>query len=83
MGKLIFWLVVLFFAGLFFLLKVRLREHGRQQDRKKTARGSRKTLESVRCRECGVFVPKDQAVRRDGEDFCSWEHAEKWHQRQH
>lgn len=82
MGKLIFWLVVLFFAGLFFLLKVRLRPPAGRRD-EKNGRRSSKTLQSVRCRECGVFVPEDQAVRRAGEDFCSWEHAEKWHQRQH
>lgn len=79
MGKLLFWLIVLFVAGLLFLLKVRLRgsnaDKGKRRERQKST-----TLQSVRCRQCGVFVPENQAVHRDGEDFCSWEHAEQWHQ---
>lgn len=79
MGKLLFWLVVFLVAGIFLALRVRLRERKASRlnrDPKNT------TMQSVRCRECGIFLPEQSAVRRDGEDFCSWEHAEKWHKRQ-
>jgi len=84
MGKLLFWLVVLFVAGLLFLLKVRRRDANAGKGKgKRRERQQSTTLQSVRCRQCGVFVPENQAVHRDGEDFCSWEHAEQWQQHRH
>lgn len=37
-----------------------------------------RTFESVRCRVCGVYVPIEKSIQRDGEFFCSQEHAQKW-----
>ena len=31
---------------------------------------------------CGVYIPKAEAVERDGEWFCSEECADKWHRKQ-
>lgn len=29
----------------------------------------------VRCAHCGLHVPEDEAVKADGRDYCSEEHA--------
>lgn len=75
MLKLLLWLIVALVIGLFFAIRKANRLRVEQQDDAPETR----SLESVRCAQCGVFVPEDKAVRRDGQDFCSWEHAEVWH----
>ncbi|MFO7809354.1 PP0621 family protein [Guyparkeria sp.] len=74
MLKLLFWLIVALVIGLFFAIRQANRLRAEQQD---DPPGTR-SLESVRCAHCGVFVPEDKAVRREGHDFCSWEHAQTW-----
>lgn len=76
MLKLLFWLIIALVIGLFFAVRQANRLRAEQQDDSPQTR----SLESVRCAQCGVFVPEDKAVRRDGQDFCSWEHAEAWAQ---
>ncbi|WP_372592216.1 PP0621 family protein [Guyparkeria sp.] len=78
MLKLLFWLVVALIVGLFFAIRNANRVRAEQQEREQT-----RALESVRCAQCGVFVPEEKAVRRDGQDFCSWEHADQWHREHH
>jgi hypothetical protein len=63
MGKIIFWLVVVFVA-LFVLrlsnaakLKVRAREHA-DELRRQAAAGE----PMVRCNDCGVYLPRAEAV---------------------
>lgn len=75
MLKLLFWLIVALVIGLFFAIRRanRLRAQQQGDDSPPT-----RSLESVRCAHCGVFVPKEKAVRREGHDFCSWEHADAW-----
>ena len=75
MLKLLFWLIVALVIGLFFAVRQANRLRAEQQAHESTATRS---LESVRCAHCGVFVPEDKAVRREGLDFCSWEHAQAW-----
>lgn len=75
MLKLLFWLIVALVIGLFFAVRQANRLRAEQQADEST---ETRSLESVRCAHCGVFVPADEAVRRDGQDFCSWEHAQAW-----
>ena len=74
MLKLLFWLVVALVIGLIFAI----RRANRLREQQRAAEPAR-SLESVRGAQCGVFVPEERAVHRDGQDFCSWEHAEQWH----
>ncbi|HER35098.1 MAG: hypothetical protein JXJ30_07375 [Halothiobacillaceae bacterium] len=80
MLKLLFWLIVALLVGLVFAIRQanRLRAEHREEGAAET-----RSLESVRCGYCGVFVPEDQAVRRGGKEFCSWEHAEQWQRGTH
>ena len=80
MLKLLFWLVVALVIGLLFAIRQANRLRAEQQANES---GQTRSLESVRCAQCGVFVPEDRAVRRDDRDFCSWEHAEEWHRAHH
>lgn len=74
MLKLLFWLIIALIVGLFFAIRQANRARAAQTEERET-----QALESVRCAQCGVFVPEAKGVRRDGQDFCSWEHAEQWH----
>ena len=31
----------------------------------------------VRCAHCGLYLPRDEALRADGQDFCSAEHRDR------
>lgn len=33
--------------------------------------------ETVSCKQCGLRLPKPEAIEKDGNFFCSKEHAEK------
>lgn len=77
MLKLLFWLIIALIIGLFFAV----RQANRLRDERRASEPTQAhALESVRCAHCGVFVTEDKAVRRDDHDFCSWEHADAWHQ---
>jgi hypothetical protein len=62
MGKIVFWIVV-FFA---VLLVLRLVNVSKSKARDAAARGPRKQIPpaepTVRCVDCGVFLPKDEAL---------------------
>ncbi|MFP4252046.1 MAG: PP0621 family protein [Guyparkeria sp.] len=72
MLKLLFWLILALVVGLFFAV----RQANRLRAAQRKDAPEPRALESVRCAHCGMFVPEDKAVRREGEDFCSWEHAQ-------
>ena len=74
MGKLLFWVVVI--LGFVGYVAYRLRA---RPARKRVEAKPVHTLDSVRCAQCGVFLPVEQSVKRDGQSFCCWEHAQKWH----
>lgn len=74
MYKLLFWIVVI--VGLGFYLRHRLRM--RDRDQVSEERAPPTAMKAVSCRHCGLHVPESEAVRRDGETFCSWEHADAW-----
>jgi hypothetical protein len=74
MGKLLFWVVVI----LGFIGYVAYRLRGRPAAKRVEGKPIH-TLNSIRCAQCGVFLPVEQSVKRDGQTFCCWEHAQKWH----
>ncbi len=80
MGKILFWVVVIF-GG---LLAARLLAHYNAQNRMedeqakpaKRRRAEKKPLESmVRCEHCGIHLPRSEAVMADGRIWCSQDHA--------
>ena len=72
MGKLLFWLVVLFGIGLYLYAAFKLKRRRTQPSLDSVPLHTHQT---VRCTHCGAFVEQKQAVQRDGQWFCSWEHA--------
>lgn len=45
--------------------------------RRDDGRPPQTTLPMVRCRQCGVHVPQDQALQADGKWYCSRAHLEQ------
>ncbi|MGC8698080.1 MAG: PP0621 family protein [Halothiobacillus sp.] len=74
MGKLLFWVVVILGLAGYVAYRLRGRPAPKQNGRRPV-----QTLNSVRCAQCGVYLPVEQSVKRDGQSFCCWEHAQKWH----
>ncbi len=72
MGKLLFWLVVLFGIGLYLYAAFKLKRRRAQPSLRSAPVHTHQT---VRCAHCGAFVAQQQAVQRNGQWFCSWEHA--------
>jgi uncharacterized protein len=35
-------------------------------------------IRTVRCAECGLVLPEKEAVRLNGQVFCSAQHARRW-----
>lgn len=78
MGKLLFWVVVIL-AGMIVarVLNYQKRNRARQEaaDPARTVRHKAEVM--VPCGHCGVYQPESQALRRDGEYWCSTDHARK------
>ncbi len=72
MGKLLFWLVVLFGIGLYVYSAFKIK---RRRALPPTNAQPIRTHATIRCAQCGAFVAQNQAVQRDGRWYCSWEHA--------
>ncbi len=72
MGKVIFWLVVVF--ALMFALRLynsaKARARG-EQARADAARAAREPAPMVRCVQCGVFLPKSDALPAPGGFRCA------------
>ena len=72
MGKLIFWLVVVF-AGLFVLRLINVAKHGSGAGRPGARNGNRnaaKPAAMARCVDCGVFLPSADAVKSPRGPVC-------------
>ena len=68
MGKLIFWLVVVF-AAMFVLRLVNVAKRG--ADRRRGApRDAAKPAAMIRCVDCGVFLPSTDAVKSTRGPVC-------------
>lgn len=64
MGKLVFWLVVVF-AGMFVLRLINVAKHGAGRSAGSPRSGGRnggKPAAMVRCVDCGVFLPSADAL---------------------
>ena len=68
MGKVIFWIVIIFAALLV------LRMYNMRQQKKKAAREAQatpgKAQAMVRCAGCGVYLPRSEALLIDGTLRC-------------
>lgn len=82
MGKLLFWIAVI----LVVLFVVRLINHQKSRAAKSADPASSnknpsqppglgKAEEMVRCAHCGVYLPRSEALMKEGHLWCSQEHA--------
>jgi hypothetical protein len=72
MGKLIFWLVVVF-GGLLVLRLINVAKHGPGRSGGSTRAGERnggKPAAMVRCVDCAVFLPSTDAVKSPRGPVC-------------
>jgi hypothetical protein len=70
MGKVIFWIIVVFVA----LLGLRLLNAGqakRRQGEARAAESGTKSNEMVRCVRCGLFLPRAEATPAPGGFACA------------
>ncbi len=70
-------IVIALIALAFFLirrLRLRLRLH---QDKKNKPRQLHPFEETVSCKQCGLRLPKSEAIEENGAFYCNKEHAEK------
>ena len=63
MGKIVFWIVVFFLIllGLRFLNLAKSRERSRARERSEARKELPPAEPTVRCEQCGVFLPKSEA----------------------
>ena len=47
-------------------------------EKKPQASDDQKPVRTVRCAQCGLVLPEKEAVRMNGEPFCSTKHARAW-----
>ena len=62
----------------FFLL----RQRGGRQAQDRERQPPPRIRDTVRCTECGVHLPEDEAIRSAGKTFCSLEHRDAWQRRE-
>jgi len=68
MGKIIFWIVVVFVV----LFALRMVNVAKQRARRAKDSAKPKAVESmVQCRNCGVFLPRPDAMPADGGYRCA------------
>lgn len=85
MTRILFWLALVFLV--MFAIRSKLKgaaprrqpapqpvpPQSQSQARRRQGNGDVETM--LCCAHCGVFFPASEAVRADGHDFCSAEHA--------
>ena len=64
-------LIVVVFAAVYFIV----RGYARSLRAEPPARSSKPEEDMVRCRHCGVHLPRGESVSRAGDQFCSEEHS--------
>jgi hypothetical protein len=72
MGKLVFWLVVVF-AGMFVLRLINVAKHGSGRGAGSPRSGERnggKPAAMIRCVDCGVFLPSADALKSSRGPVC-------------
>lgn len=79
MGKILFWAVVI--IGVLFVTRLLAHQAARRQDKPKQEKAPAKpplskSEEMVRCANCGVYMPRSEAIKQDGQFWCSPEHVQ-------
>ena len=79
MSKIIFWIVVVFLV-LFVLRLVNIAKSRRSEGKRRTTDDKKATGAMVRCSECGIFLPKAEALAspqgfRCGDPGCAQRHG--------
>lgn len=78
MSKFLFWAAVILVALLVVRLMARHSAAKTRAARRGRERGRPRRLERmVQCAHCGVHLPEQDAVTRDGRTWCSLEHARR------
>ena len=76
MGKLLFWIAVVIVV----MFVIRLINHQKAKDRQQANPPEKPSIgkaeEMVLCNHCGVYLPRSDALLKDGRLWCSQEHAE-------
>ncbi len=74
MGRILRLILLLIGAWLIYRI---VRDFLRRAQGTQTPAGRRAPAEMTACTLCGTFVPRDQAIERDGKYYCSAEHAKR------
>ena len=70
MSKIIFWIVVIFVA-LFVMRLVNIAKSRRSEGERRATEAKKATGAMVRCSECGIFLPKVEALATPQGFRCS------------
>ncbi|HEY3431965.1 MAG TPA: PP0621 family protein [Rhodocyclaceae bacterium] len=70
----LWFLIVLIFWGLF-------RSRNRLKQADVSVADSRKSATMVSCAQCKIYLPEGEALKQDGNVFCSKDHYEQWKRR--
>ena len=80
MGKVLFWIIVIFGGLMAARIIARHNERSQikdQQPSNSRNRAGNQTVESmVRCEHCGIHLPRSEAFLSKGKTWCSPEHAQ-------
>lgn len=84
MGKILFWAVVI--IGVLFLTRVLASQAAKRQTTRAPKPKKSKSTETlgkpedmVRCANCGVYLPKSDAIQQHEQYWCSAEHVKTHH----
>lgn len=78
MGKILFWAVVI--IGVLFITRLLAHQAAKREsngnDKKKAKpEALGKAEEMVRCANCGVYMPRSDAIKQNDNFWCSTDHA--------
>lgn len=80
MGKILFWAVII--IGVLFITRLLAhqaakRESGAKNKKQAKPESLGKPEEMVRCANCGVHLPRSDALKQNDNFWCSTEHAKE------
>lgn len=78
MGKILFWAVVI--IGVLLITRVLAHQAAKRDTKTNKPKSGKpealgKAEEMVRCANCGVYMPRSEAVQQNDNFWCSTEHA--------
>lgn len=79
MGKILFWAVII--IGVLLATRVLAYQASKQKTKRRDATAKAaaplgKAEEMVRCATCSVYMPRSEAIKQDGQFWCSTEHIQ-------